>query len=159
MPSLYEINQAIMDCLDSETGEVINPEALDALAMQKDEKIEGITLWIKNLRSDALAYKAEEEAFAKRRKAAEKKADSLTQYLANALEGQKFNTAKCAISFRRSEKLDIYDEDHAWAFLPRVYVREKTIYEPDKAAIKEAIKSGVEIAGCRLVESLNAQIK
>jgi hypothetical protein len=159
MPSLYEINQAIIDCLDSETGEVIDPEALDALAMQKDEKIEGIALWIKNLRSDALAYKAEEEAFAKRRKAAEKKADSLSQYLANVLEGQKFNTAKCAISVRRSEKLYISDEDCAWAFLPRAYVRERTIYEPDKMAIKEAIKSGIDINGCRLVESLNAQIK
>ena len=35
----------------------------------------------------------------------------------------------------------------------------KTKVEPDVAAIKKALKDGLEISGCRLVENLNTQIK
>lgn len=155
MASLYEINRAIMSCVDAETGEVIDPEALDALMIYKDDKIEGIALWIKNLVSDAAAFKAEKEAFAARQKAAENKAESLKKYLAYALDGQKFSTNRCAISFRKSEKIEISDD----LLIPKEFIREKTTYEPDKTAIKEAIKAGNEVAGCRLVESFNTQIK
>lgn len=155
MASLYQINQAIMACVDAETGEIIDAEALDALLMQKDEKLEGIACWIKNLQSDALAYKAEKDAFAARQKAAENKVESLKRYLAEALQGQKFSTAKCAVSFRKSEKVDIPDE----SIVPMAFMKEKITYEPDKTAIKAAIKAGQEISGCKLIESMNTQIK
>lgn len=155
MASLYEINQAIMACVDSETGEIIDQEALDALMIYKDDKIEGIALWIKNLTSDALAFKAEKEAFATRQKAAERKAESLKKYLAYVLDGQKFHTNRCAVSFRKSEKVEILDE----LVIPDQFVRERTSREPDRAAIKEAIKAGLEVNGCQLVESFCTQIK
>lgn len=68
MASLYQIDQAILECLDAETGEIIDAEKLDALFMEKNQKIENIALWIKNLQADALAYKAEKDAFAARQK-------------------------------------------------------------------------------------------
>lgn len=155
MATLYEINQAIMACVDAETGEIIDAEALDALLMQKDEKLEGIACWIKNLQSDALAYKAEKDAFAARQKAAENKVESLKKYLADALQGQKFSTAKCAVSFRKSETVEVEDVK----LVPAELLRVKTTIEPDKTAIKAAIKAGQEISGCKLVESINTQIK
>lgn len=66
MATLYEIDNAILNCCDQETGEIIDIEALDALMMQRTEKIEGIALYIKNLTADAADYKAEKEAFAAR---------------------------------------------------------------------------------------------
>lgn len=155
MANLYEINQAIMACVDAETGEIIDAEALDALLMQKDEKLEGIACWIKNLQSDALAYKAEKDAFAARQKAAENKAESLKKYLATVLQGEKFSTAKCAVSFRKSETVEVEDVK----LVPAELLRVKTTVEPDKTAIKAAIKAGQEISGCKLVENINTQIK
>lgn len=155
MPSLYEIDQGILGCIDQETGELIDPERLENLQMERNQKIENIALWIKNLQADALAYKAEKEAFAEREKAAANKAEQLKAYLARALAGQKFSTAKCAVSFRKSEKVEVLDEQK----IPRAYMVETVTYNPDKTLIKEVLKDGQEISGCRLVKALNTQIK
>lgn len=155
MANLYEIDQGILSCLDAETGEIIDGQRLNALLMERDAKIEGVALWIKNLESDILALKAEKEAFAEREAQARKKVEGLKKWIAEALEGQKFNTAKCAVSFRRSEKVEVDDV----ALVPAELLRVKTTVEADRAAIKEAIKEGREIKGCRLVESINTQIK
>lgn len=155
MASLYEINQRILECVDPETGELIDPENLEALVMEKELKIENVALWIKNLQSDALAYKAEKEAFAEREKKATAKVESLKGWLAMALAGQKFSTARCAVSFRKSEKVEVDDVDS----LPAELKTQKVTFDPDKKAIKALLKEGKEVSGCRLVESLNTQIK
>lgn len=56
---LYEIEQAIMDCIDEETGEIIDLERLNQLMMDKQKKIEGVALWVKNLEADEAAFKKE----------------------------------------------------------------------------------------------------
>ena len=155
MASLYEINQAIMECVDFETGEIIDQERLNSLTMERDEKIESVALWVKNLESDAAAYKAEKEAFAEREKQATNKAKRLKEWLAIACEGEKFNTHRCAVSFRKSETVEIAEG----AAIPDKYLRTKTTVEPDKAGIKMAIKAGEEIDGCQLVTKLNTAIK
>ena len=58
MASLYEIDQAIMACLDFETGEILDADRLNALQMERQDKVESVVLWIKNLAADAIAYKA-----------------------------------------------------------------------------------------------------
>ena len=78
---LYKIDDAILDCVDGETGEIIDVAALEALKMERDTKIENIALWIKNLLSDAEQIKAEKEALAKREKSAVNKAENLSRYL------------------------------------------------------------------------------
>ena len=68
---LYEIDNAILDCIDLETGEVIDTERLDALNMERDAKIENVVLWIKDLMAEANAIKVEKLALAERQKVAE----------------------------------------------------------------------------------------
>ncbi len=153
--TLYEINEAILNLVDMETGEIADAEAFDSLTMQKEEKLENVALWIKNLTADATAFKAEKERFAEREKAALKKAESLKSYLAYALDGQKFSTTKCAVSFRKSESIEIIDK----ASLPKDFVTETVTIKADKTAIKNAIKSGQEVSGAQLVENLNISIK
>lgn len=155
MANLWEIDQAILACVDTETGEIIDAEALDSLIMQRTQKIEAVALWIKNLRADAAAYKAEKMAFYDREKAATKKADQLEAWLEKALQGQKFSTSRCAVTFRKSEKVDITDE----SLIPKEFLKEAVTYEPDKKAIKQAIKDGMEVSGCVLTENYNAQIR
>lgn len=154
MATLYEIDAAIVDCVDEETGEIIDEEKLNSLLMERSAKLEGVALWIKNLDSDAAAIRAEREALEKRQKAAENKAASLRIWLANALSGQKFSTARVAISYRKSVSTVVDSESVA-----KKWCRKKIIYTPDKAAIKEALLSGMKIKGCRLVEKQNIQIK
>ena len=68
MSSIYEINQAIMDCLDPETGEILDMEALEALQMDRVQKAENVACWRKNLMAMIASIKAEEDALKKREK-------------------------------------------------------------------------------------------
>ncbi len=155
MASLYEIDQEIMQCLDMETGEIIDPERLNALQMERTSKIENVALWVKNLQADALAYKAEKEAFAEREKKALAKVESLKRWLATACDGQKFNTWRCAVTFRKSEKVEILDD----RLLPKDMLIENLVVSPDKKKIKEALKAGQHVEGCFLVTNMNPTIK
>lgn len=154
--TLYEIDKRIIDLIDDETGEIIdsNLNTFDELMMEKNNKIENVALWIKNLRADAEAYKAEAQAFVDRKKAAERKIESLTRLLEITLRGRKFKTERVQIGYRKSDSVQI-DKN---AKLPDEYLRFREP-EPDKAALKKALKDGVEIKGARLEEKLNMQVK
>lgn len=154
MSSLYTINQEILNCVNLETGEILDEQAFEALQMERNEKLENIALWVKNLLSEAEALKAEEKAFAERRKSAENRAESLKRYLDSALKGQKFNTTKVAISYRKSTSVDI-DESK----LPASYLQEVVTYKIDKRDIGEKLKAGEEIEGATLVTNNNIQVK
>lgn len=155
MANLYEINKAIMECLDIETGEIIDIEKLSQLTMERDEKIENIGLWIKNLKADIEMYKAEADSFTAKKKSAESKLENLSRYLSEYLDGQKFSTPKVSISFRNTTSVKVADD----AELPEDYCRVKTVVEPDKKAIKTALESGIEINGCELMQSKSISIK
>ena len=105
--NLYEIDNAILNCVDMETGEIIDMGKLNALQMERAQKIENIGCWIKNLLSDAKALKEEKDNLAARQKVAENKAASLKEFLSKYLDGEKFKTAKVSISYRKSDSVDI----------------------------------------------------
>ena len=151
---LYEIDQAIMDCIDMETGEIINEELLNNLQMERDTKIENVVLWIKELKAEAEALKAEKMAFAERQKVAENKMESLKKWLAYALNGEKFKTVRASVTFRTTDKVEIADIYK----LDENYLRYKEP-EADKDAIKKALKAGQEVAGATLVPSTSVIIK
>lgn len=154
MASLYEIDAAILSCVDLETGEIVDADRLSALQMERNHKIESVALWVKDLKADMAAYKAEKEAFAEREKQAANKVESLSKWLTNALGGSSFNTNQVAISFRKSEAVEVDEE-----VVSRNWMKRKVTYTPDKVAIKNAIKEGKRIRGAELVERSNIQIK
>lgn len=155
MSSLYSINQEILNCVDLETGEILDEQAFEALQMERNEKLENIALWVKNLLSEAEALKAEEKAFYERRKSAENKAESLKRYLSQQLNGQKFTTTRTSVSFRKSSSVEVLDLDK----LPTEYRKEVRTFVADKTEIGKALKAGQEVDGAVLVQSLNLQIK
>lgn len=154
MASLYEIEEQIMSCVDMETGEIIDEEALANLNMERDAKVENIALWVKNLLAEAKMIKEEKDNLAYRQKVCENKAESLKEYLSRFLAGEKFKTAKISISYRKSERVNVLDIGK----LDDDYLKFKDP-EPDKTKIKKAIKDGVELDGVQLVENYNIQIK
>lgn len=151
--NLYEISDAIMDCVDTETGEIIDAEKLGNLQMAYEKKVENIALWIKNLLADAAAIKTEKDALAEREKACRNKAESLKNYLSSDLDGSKFSTPRVAISWRKSETVEIDDA----TVIPSEYWKVKT--DLDKMGIKKALKAGAQVSGARIVTNNNIQIK
>lgn len=152
--NLYEIDQAILELVDPETGEILDFESFEALQMEREQKIENIVLWIKNLVAEAEALKSERDSFAEREKKAKNKAESLKRYLDTILQGQALKTTKFAVSYRKSEQTVIDDISQ----IPAEYLKEVQP-EADKTAIKNAIKGGVEIAGAHIEEKNNISIK
>ena len=156
---LYEIDNAILDCIDLETGEVIDTERLDALNMERDAKIENVACWIKDLKAEAEAIKAEKLALAERQKVAENKVESLKKWVAYALGGQKFSTAKCAVSFRNTESVEVTEEGLEALMKEHDELLTYKAPEPNKKAIKDAIKDGLSVAGVQLVQNVSTIIK
>ena len=157
---LYEIDNAILECIDFETGEIIDIDKLNELQLERETKIENVACWIKDLKAEAEAIKAEKLALAERQKSAENKAESLKKWLAYALQGEKFKTAKCSVSFRNTETVEVTEE--GLENLMRGGNDELLTYkapEPNKTAIKQAIKAGLNIAGVQLVQNVSTIIK
>lgn len=153
--NLFEINREILDCIDAETGELLDIEKFDMLQLTMQEKVENLGLWVKNLEADKEALKAEENAFKERRQSVERQIENKKKYLSAILNGSPFETARLKISFRKSEVLEIAPE----AVIPEEWLKYK---EPDvdKAGLKKAIKSGeVEIDGVSILQRQNIGIK
>lgn len=119
-------------------------------------KIENLGCWYKNLLADAEALKAQKNAFAEREKAAKAKAESLKGFLSRYLNGKKFETAKVAMSFRKSEAVEF--DAKCIGDVPEEFLKFKDP-ELDKVAVKKAIKAGETVPGCELVARQNLQIK
>ena len=152
--NLYEIDAAILDCCDMETGEIFDIDRFEELGLTRDAKVESICLWIKNLKAEAEALKAEKDAFAHRQKVAENKMESLKRYIAGYLDGTPFKSTKINVSFRTSKSLEIAEG----AIIPDEYLRFKEP-EVNKTDLKKAVESGLSIVGVSIVEKQNIQIK
>ena len=157
--TIYEIDQAIMECVDLETGEIIDTEQLDKLQMERNTKLENVACWIKDLKAEAEALKNEKQALAERQKVAENKAESLKKWLAYALQGEKFKTPKCAISFRKSEAVEVTDEGLNNLMKEHDELLTYEAPEPNKTAIKQALKDGLNVAGVQLIQNISTIIK
>lgn len=160
--TLYELaiekEKAILECMDEETGEIIDPERLSLAFENYNEKIENIMLSVKDLKAKAKAIKDEKMALAHRQEVLEHKADSLMDYLQSVLNGDKFESAKGVISYRKSESVEIdlaefLQNDDAYEYLK---IAEP---QPNKTDIKAAIKGGKTFKGATLVTKQNMQIK
>ena len=165
MRALYEISQDILNCVDLETGEILDTEKLNALQMERDAKLEGVALWIKDMRAEAAAIKEEADKLTARKKALDNKIEGLKTWLLMALDGEKLNTPRCKVYQTHSQRVTIVgDENDLIAWLernakdPRDYIRYR---EPElrKDEIKKALKDGKEIEYAKLEETEGVVIK
>lgn len=152
---IYEIPGALRELLDRldadhDTGEV-DGEALAAYAEYNAaaaEKLEGTACYVRELKAEADAIKAEEERLAKRRKALENKSERLKNYMMPALEamGGKVKGVMASVRIGKSQAVTVFDIDA----LPDAFKHVKTTIDPDKVALKKALKSGEVIPGAAL---------
>ena len=148
--------------IDEETGELISvAQALDALRMEREEKIENVACWVKNLYAEVEAIREEENRLFKRRKAAEKKAENLKAWMLAAMTREdgttdKLKTGRVMVSVKRNPPSTVVDDE---ALLPWAYKSVKQIVTQDKAAIKSAILAGEEVPGAHLEYGRSVSIK
>jgi gamma-glutamylcysteine synthetase len=160
--SLYEIDRTILSLVDPETGEILDGDALEQLQMEREAKLENVACWIKNLTAEGAAIRAEEVNLAERRKAVERKIERLKKYLADALDGEKFQTAKCAVSFRKTSKVEITDAECVAKWCEDSGLFDLVVYSAptvSKTEIGKLLKGGAEIPGAALVEGLSLGVK
>lgn len=165
MRPLYEIDAAILAAVDQETGEILDTKKLDALQMEREAKLEGVALWIKDMKAESAAVKEEADKLNARKKALDNKIEGLKTWLLMALDGEKLKTPRCNVYQTHSQRVAIVgDEKDLIAWLerntedPREFIRYK---EPElrKDEIKKALKDGKEIEYAVLEETESVVIK
>ena len=147
--------------IDEETGELISvSQALDALRMEREEKLENVACWVKNLCAEADAIREEENRLVKRRKAAETKAANLKSWLLAAMTREdgttdKLKTGRVMVSVKRNPPSTVVDD----ALLPSTYKVAKITYQANKELIKRELLSGGEVPGAHLEYGRSVIIK
>lgn len=147
--------------IDAETGELLSvAQALDALRMEREAKLENVACWVKNLSAEADAIREEENRLIKRRKAAETKAANLKAWLLAAMTREdgttdKLKTGRVAVSVKRNPPSTVVDD----ALLPSSYKVAKITYQANKELIKRELLAGGEVPGAHLEYGRSVVIK
>lgn len=165
MPTFEQIETEIAGMLtvpDEELTEeqrAVMDDYLDELAGQEAQKVDGFGRFVKMQTAFAEAYKKEGQRLLSKAKSAEARLAYLKARYLEIMQGhglRKVNGDAYTLSVRESEVVSITQR---FEDLPEAYLRRKTTLEPDKTAIKAALKAGTAIPGCDLVRVYNLQIR
>lgn len=152
---LYEIDEAIRSCIDMETGEIIDTERLHALELTREEKLEGVALWIKEDKADEKALEEAIKEMKSKLDSCQKRIESKKQWLAEALAGRKMKTAKISVYYQTRQSTVV--DEKVVDSLPDEFV--KVSRSANKTAIAEALENGAVIDGCRIVQNTSMIIR
>ena len=161
--NIYQIEKEYLELANQliESGGECSPELELQLTInqeQLEQKARGYGFVVKQMESDVTIIDAEIKRLNELKKARLKTIDRLETTVSQAMQLYQINrleTPTLKISFRKSESVEI-DDESAISF---AYLKEKITYTIDKAMIKEAIKKGEVVAGARLQQNQNIQIK
>lgn len=156
MSSLYKLNFEIEAAWRDfeQTGEENLLDKFEALKIERSEKISSVACLIKNLRMLEAGLGTEIDELRARKKIVGEQIKKLFGYLSYALgPGEKFEDAKCKLSWRRSTKVEVPDED----LVPDQYCRlERKVL---KEEIEKDLKIGADLPFARLITKQNLQVK
>jgi hypothetical protein len=161
--SIYQIeqnyNQLAEQLIDND-GE-LTTELAEQLAITEEQlqnKSVAYSFVIKQMDADIDTIDAE----IKRLQAAKKQRERASEYLKDKIKHamelfqiEEIKTPLVKINFRKSETVEVDDVNS----LPMAYKTVKVVETADKVSIKKAIKDGVFVPGCFIVEHRNLQIK
>jgi hypothetical protein len=140
-------------------AEVVS-DTLESISMPLEQKAERVAMFARNLEATAEQIKQAESEMARRRKAIENRATHVRKYLLDNMERcgiTKIESPWFRISVRLNPESVVIDDE---ASIPVDYQREiPARYEPDKAAMKSAMKEGFVIPGAHLSRSTRIEIK
>lgn len=162
--SLFDISNeffALKDLIDNdlevdeETGEItdnskILKELFDNLQLTFEDKLDNAHRYCLTLDGEADILDKEIKRLQFKKTALNNKRDRLRKLMLSSIESagyDKIKTSLYSFSIKNSESLDVSSIDN----IPREFLRIKK--EADKTAIKNAIKQGQEIDGCKIVKN------
>lgn len=170
----YGISQTIAQIIENgftineETGEVLfQSDDLEKLQEVLDKKINSICGYIKFCENRADGLKKRKQEIDANQKHYTNKAEYLKKYLNTLLEmngkTDGIETDDYRVSYRKSTKGEIYDEDALKKYIDsKPELKEKyykITYELKNKELSDDTKVGTEIPGFRLVENRNLQIR
>ena len=160
--TIFDIDQRILELVDPETGELLDFGAFEELQMEREHKIESMALWVKELAATASAIKAEVDALMERKRVAERRCESLKRYLAYILQGEKFSTPRCAVSFRKSASVQVDDSEKLVCWLEQNGYDDCVKYgtpEISKTEVGKLLKSGMPVPFAHLENKQSVGVK
>jgi len=130
-------------------------DTLDAMSGDLEVKAANVAMIVRNIEATANAIRDAEAAMEKRRNAMERKAERLRLYLLESMQHAGIKRVECPEFVLAVRDNPISVEVYEPALVPVEFMRQRDAppASPDKTAIKEAIKSGAEIPGCRFAAS------
>jgi hypothetical protein len=163
--TLYEISQEYRSDLeklaDMDLDEQTLADTLDSMGGELTTKAQSVACFIRNLEASAAAIKDAEAQMAARRKALENRAGRVKDYLLASMMVAGVQKVECPL-FKLAVRdnpaaVEIYEP----GLIPAEFMRqpEPPPASPDKAAIKEVLKAGREVAGCKLTVGKRLEIK
>ena len=161
--TIYQIEQNYNQLAEEliENGGELTPSLEEALAITEEQlqnKSVAYSFVIKQMDADVDIISAEISRLQNLKKQREKASDYLKDRIKHAMDLfqiEEIKTPLVKINFRKSETVEVDDVNA----LPNVYKNVKVVETADKAMIKEAIKNGVDVAGCSIATHRNLQIK
>jgi sucrose-6-phosphate hydrolase SacC (GH32 family) len=161
MANIFQIQSEYVQLMNQliDNGGEVTPEILEALQINQEQlesKAVNYVTVIRNLEAEADICTQEIKRLQELKKTRENAANRMRDAISNAMklyEVETIETPTTKISFRKSEAIEIVNENE----IPHEFLKVKT--EPDKTAIKAAIKSGQSVKGANLVTNKNLQIK
>lgn len=158
--ALYQIAGEIQSILSEEEWTDETMEKLSSLNMALETKADNISALITIAEGQAAQCKAEEERIAALRKSREAKAQWLKSYLLKSMQAVDRTEIDCGLRKIRIAKnppaLVVDDESVIPARFFTVIPQSLKI---DNAAIKDALKKGEEVSGCRLESGVSLRLK
>lgn len=156
--NLYELSVAFQEVQNMDLDPEVMKDTLDSIGGTFENKAENMAKLIRNLESDRLAYKEEEDRLKTKRQAVENKLEWLKTYLKDCMKltGKtkfksgvfKFSIQKNPVSVNITNK-KIIPEDYLIPQPPKV----------NNTTLKKALKDGIEVPGAELKQTEGLRIR
>ena len=178
--NLFEIQESMMNLLEygvnDDTGEIIETEEefnalYDSIQLDLQTKLDNTICLGKLIDGELEVIDKEIKRLTAEKKARERKKDWLKNRVdtfvrrqftdesgnldTEGLNNYKLSLPHSKISYRKSTSVDVYDIDS----IPKEFIKTKIESNPDKTAIKNAINSGKEVKGAKIVTNYGIQLK
>lgn len=151
---LYEITELIKKSEELE----LTQDDLELLEIELKEKSDNIIKYVQNLEGNINIIDTEIKRLQELKKTEKNKIERMKEYIKYSMDKmglKKIESPIGKISLRKSESVEIEDIEK----IPGEFVTIKQTFNPDKTAIKKAIKEGREIEGAKVVIKENITIK
>lgn len=160
--SEFRALEALLNEVDVETGEFLNSEDdikeyVINLRLSKEQKLNNIEDLKLEFSASIDAIKIKIERLNNRKKSFEKHIDNMVNLQLMLLNNQKLETNEYSFSFRKSESVSI--NDILFDIKDERFNRTTIKVEPDKTAIKKALKDGISVDGASIETKMNLQVK